>query len=34
MVNTAKPVKGKKSGSVKPLMKRADLPGVKPLMKI
>jgi hypothetical protein len=28
----SKPVKGKKAGNVKPLMKRVDLPAVKPLM--
>lgn len=34
MAKNAKPVKGKKkTGSVKPLMKRADLPGIKPLIK-
>jgi hypothetical protein len=32
MEKNSKPVKGKKV--VKPLMKRADLPGVKPLLKI
>jgi hypothetical protein len=32
MANDARPVKGKKA--VKPLMKRVDLPGVKPLLKI
>ena len=34
MATNSKPVKGKKAGNVKPLMKRVDLPGVKPLMKI
>jgi hypothetical protein len=34
MANKSKPVKGKKAGNTKPLMKRVDLPGVKPLMKI
>jgi hypothetical protein len=29
----SKPVKGKKTAPVKPLMKRADLPAVKPLLK-
>lgn len=33
MAKNAKPVKGKKTGNVKPLMKRADLPGVKPLIR-
>jgi hypothetical protein len=33
MAKNAKPVKGKKAGNAKPLMKRADLPTVKPLMK-
>jgi hypothetical protein len=34
MAKNSKPVKGKKSGSAKPLMKRADLPGVKPLIRL
>ena len=34
MAKNAKPVKGKKAGTAKPLMKRAELPTVKPLMKI
>jgi hypothetical protein len=34
MVNKAKPVKGKKAGSVKPLMKRVEMPAVKPLIKL
>jgi hypothetical protein len=33
MAKNAKPVKGKKTTPVKPLMKRADLPAVKPLIK-
>lgn len=33
MGKKAKPVKGKKTAPVKPLMKRADLPAVKPLIK-
>jgi hypothetical protein len=33
MEKKAKPVKGKKTAPVKPLMKRADLPAVKPLIK-
>jgi hypothetical protein len=33
MAKNAKPVKGKKAGNVKPLMKRADLPSVKPLIR-
>jgi hypothetical protein len=33
MEKKSKPVKGKKTAPVKPLMKRADLPAVKPLIK-
>ena len=33
MEKKSKPVKGKKAAPVKPLMKRADLPAVKPLIK-
>jgi hypothetical protein len=33
MEKKSKPVKGKKAPAVKPLMKRADLPTVKPLLK-
>lgn len=33
MEKKSKPVKGKKAVNVKPLMKRADLPAVKPLIK-
>ena len=33
MAKNAKPVKGKKTGAIKPLMKRSDLPAVKPLLK-
>jgi hypothetical protein len=33
MDKKSKPVKGKKTAPVKPLMKRADLPAVKPLIK-
>ena len=33
MAKDSKPVKGKKAGTVKPLMKRVDLPAVKPLLK-
>jgi hypothetical protein len=34
MAKNAKPVKGKKLGAVKPLMKRAELPSVKPLLRM
>jgi hypothetical protein len=34
MAKNAKPVKGKRNGSVKPLMKRSDLPSVKPLIRL
>jgi hypothetical protein len=34
MAKNAKPVKGKKISNVKPLMKRADLPSVKPLIRL
>ena len=34
MEKKSNPVKGKKAGTVKPLMKRAELPSVKPLLKI
>jgi hypothetical protein len=34
MAKNAKPVKGKKLGAVKPLMKRAELPSVKPLTRL
>jgi hypothetical protein len=34
MEKKSKPVKGKKAGTVKPLMKRADLPAVKPLIRL
>jgi hypothetical protein len=33
MSQKSKPVKSKKAGTVKPLMKRVDLPAVKPLLK-
>jgi hypothetical protein len=33
MEKKSKPVKGKKTVPLKPLMKRADLPAVKPLIK-
>jgi hypothetical protein len=33
MAKNSKPVKGKKTGTVKPLMKRSDLPAVKPLIR-
>jgi hypothetical protein len=33
MAKNSKPVKGKKTGTVKPLMKRSDLPAVKPLLR-
>jgi hypothetical protein len=33
MAKNSKPVKGKKGGTVKPLMKRSDLPAVKPLLR-
>jgi hypothetical protein len=33
MDKKSKPVKGKKTAPVKPLMKRADLPAVKPLIR-
>jgi len=33
MATNSKPVKGKKTGTVKPLMKRSDLPAVKPLLR-
>jgi hypothetical protein len=33
MQKKSKPVKGKKTTPVKPLMKRADLPAVKPLVR-
>jgi hypothetical protein len=33
MEKKSKPVKGKKTAPVKPLMKRADLPAVKPLIR-
>jgi hypothetical protein len=33
MEKKSKPVKGKKTAPVKPLMKRAGLPAVKPLIK-
>ncbi len=34
MAKNSKPVKGKKTGTVKPLMKRSDLPAVKPLIRL
>ncbi len=34
MAKNAKPVKGKKAGNVKPLMKRAEMPAVKPLVRL
>jgi len=33
MEKKSKPVKSKKTAPVKPLMKRADLPAVKPLIR-
>jgi hypothetical protein len=33
MAKGSKPVKSKKAGTVKPLMKRVDLPAVKPLIR-
>jgi hypothetical protein len=33
MAQKPTPVKSKKTGTVKPLMKRVDLPAVKPLLK-
>lgn len=33
MEKKAKPMKSKKTAPVKPLMKRADLPAVKPLIR-
>ena len=33
MEKKAKPVKGNNTAPLKPLMKRADLPAVKPLIK-
>ena len=33
MATNFKPVTGKKAGNVKPLLKRVDLPAVKPLLK-
>jgi hypothetical protein len=32
MAKNPKPVKGKKAGPAKPLMKRVDMPAVKPLI--
>jgi hypothetical protein len=34
MAKNAKPVKGKKAGNLKPLMKRVEMPAVKPLLTI
>jgi hypothetical protein len=34
MAQKPTPVKGKKAGNVKPLMKRVDLPTVKPLIRL
>lgn len=33
MAQKSKPVKSKKAGTLKPLMKRVELPAVKPLIK-
>jgi hypothetical protein len=33
MAQKSKPVKGKKAGNVKPLMKRVEIPAVKPLLR-
>jgi hypothetical protein len=34
MAQKPKPVKGKKAGTVKPLMKRVEMPAVKPLIRM
>jgi len=34
MAQQPTPVKGKKTGNVKPLMKRVEMPAVKPLLTI
>jgi len=34
MAQKPTPIKGKKAGSVKPLMKRVEMPAVKPLLKL
>jgi hypothetical protein len=34
MAKNAKPVKGKEAGNVKPLMKRVEMPAVKPLIRL
>jgi len=34
MAKNAKPVKGKKTGNVEPMMKHVKMPAVKPLIKL